>query len=92
MLYGRHPTGPLSILKHFWTEDIPEPIGQLKSVTHYPNDLKIKLQLVAEQAGDKVIVLSLDRTLKMYARWISFCTIVEKQSAHSYLVQMPDDR
>ncbi|GFT01316.1 hypothetical protein NPIL_288421 [Nephila pilipes] len=27
----------------------------------------------------------------MYARWISPCTIVEKRSAHSYLVQMSDN-
>ncbi|GFT17328.1 hypothetical protein NPIL_268721 [Nephila pilipes] len=51
MLYRRRPTGPLSILKDSWTEDISVPIGQLKSVTNYLNDLKIKLQLAAEQAG-----------------------------------------
>ncbi|GFU49910.1 hypothetical protein NPIL_653501 [Nephila pilipes] len=60
---GRHPSGPLSILKNSWTEDIPVPICQIKSVTNYlkvdiVEDLteikikwKIKLQLSAEQAG-----------------------------------------
>ncbi|GFS85150.1 retrovirus-related Pol polyprotein from transposon 412 [Nephila pilipes] len=112
MLYGRRPTGPLSILKDSWTEDIPVPIGQLKSVSYYLNDLKIKLQLVAEQdcivastnqanyayyynrrkkyksfkIGD--IALSPDNTHKMYARWTSPCTIIEKRSAHIYLVHM----
>ncbi|GFS91575.1 hypothetical protein NPIL_460331 [Nephila pilipes] len=51
MLYGRRSTGPLLILKDSWTEDIPVPIGQLKSVTNYFNDLKIKLQFAAEKAG-----------------------------------------
>ncbi|GFT02579.1 retrovirus-related Pol polyprotein from transposon 412 [Nephila pilipes] len=117
MLYGRRPICPLSILKDSGTEDIPVPIGQLKSVINYLNDLQIKLKLVAEQAGiafssnqmnyayyhncrkkyksfdigDKVIVLSPDSTHKMYVRWTSPCTIVEKQSAHSYVVQMPDN-
>ncbi|GFS71619.1 hypothetical protein NPIL_620481 [Nephila pilipes] len=48
MLYGRHLTGPLSILKDFCAEDIPVPIRKLKSVTNY---LKIKLQLAAEEDG-----------------------------------------
>ncbi|GFU07719.1 hypothetical protein NPIL_350821 [Nephila pilipes] len=51
MLYGRRPTGPLSIAKDSWTEDIPIPIGQLKSVTNDLNDLKIKHQLVAKQGN-----------------------------------------
>ncbi|GFS53041.1 retrovirus-related Pol polyprotein from transposon 412 [Nephila pilipes] len=51
MLYGRRPTCPLPILKVSWTENIPVPIGRLKSVTNYLNDLKIKLQLAAEQTG-----------------------------------------
>ncbi|GFU09166.1 retrovirus-related Pol polyprotein from transposon 412 [Nephila pilipes] len=99
-------------LKH-----IPIPIGQLKPVTNYLNDLKIKLQLAAEQAGissstnqanyayyhnrrkkyksfeigNKVIVPSPDSTHKMYARCTFPCTIVEKRSAYSYLVQLPDN-
>ncbi|GFT08050.1 retrovirus-related Pol polyprotein from transposon 412 [Nephila pilipes] len=90
MLYGRRPTSTLSILKDFWTKGIPVPIGQLKSVKNYLNDLKIKLQLAAEQADDKVVVLAPDSTHKMYGRWTS-CTIVEKRRAHSYLVQMRDN-
>ncbi|GFT90883.1 retrovirus-related Pol polyprotein from transposon 412 [Nephila pilipes] len=45
----------IHILKEFWTEGISVPLGQLKSVTNYLNDLKIKLQLATEQAG---IILS----------------------------------
>ncbi|GFS77299.1 hypothetical protein NPIL_369441, partial [Nephila pilipes] len=86
-------------------------------ITNYLNDLKIRLQLAAEQAGtastskqtnyvfdhnlrkmyksleigDKVIVLVPVSTHKMYARWTSPCTIVEKRRAHSYRVRMPDN-
>ncbi|GFT11422.1 hypothetical protein NPIL_93311 [Nephila pilipes] len=43
------------------------------------------------EIGDKVIVLVPVSTHKMYARWTSPCTIVEKRRAHSYRVRMPDN-
>lgn len=51
MLYGRCPTGPLSILKSTWTNEMQIPTGQLKSVTDYLNELKAKLEIAAEHAG-----------------------------------------
>lgn len=51
MFCGRHHTGPLSILKSSWTSETTISVGQLKTVTKYLNELKIKLEKATEQAG-----------------------------------------
>lgn len=45
------PSPQLSIMKNSWTDDIPIPFGQLKSITNNLNKLMIKLKLNAKQAS-----------------------------------------
>ncbi|GFT70038.1 hypothetical protein NPIL_328791 [Nephila pilipes] len=56
--------------------------------SYYPNRLK---KYESFEIGDKVIVVAPDSTHNMYARWTTPFTIIGKRSAHSYLVQMPDN-
>ncbi|GFW69287.1 retrovirus-related Pol polyprotein from transposon opus [Trichonephila clavipes] len=43
------------------------------------------------KVGEKVIVLIPDATSKLFARWQSPATIIEKRNPHSFLVEMPDN-
>lgn len=51
MLYGRNPTGPLTILQHSWTGELPL-LGTLKEEpAKYLRQLREQLEVAAEMAG-----------------------------------------
>ncbi|GFT21397.1 retrovirus-related Pol polyprotein from transposon 412 [Nephila pilipes] len=67
--------------------DIVSTINQA-NYAFYHNRLK---SYKSFEKDDKVIVLAPGSTHKIYARWTSPSIIVEKRSAHSYLVPISDN-
>ncbi|XP_042147901.1 uncharacterized protein LOC115313675 [Ixodes scapularis] len=50
MLYGRSPTGPLTVLQQSWTGDIPIPVTLRESPAEYLRNLKGQIERAAEEA------------------------------------------
>ncbi|XP_077564545.1 LOW QUALITY PROTEIN: uncharacterized protein LOC144180009 [Haemaphysalis longicornis] len=51
MLYGRNPTGPLAILQHSWTGELPVPGTLKEEPAKYLRQLREQLEVAAEVAG-----------------------------------------
>lgn len=51
MLYGRSPTGPLTVLKQSWTGDIPIPATLREAPAEYLHKLRMQTERAAEEAS-----------------------------------------
>ncbi|GFR06320.1 retrovirus-related Pol polyprotein from transposon opus [Trichonephila clavata] len=99
LVYGRLPSGPMTILKEFWTREREIPTDAARSVEEYLKQMQKKLQDAHYNlrsrgkkisVGDEVLILMPSCTHKLLNTWIGSAKVVKLTRPHSCLVRMED--